>query len=142
MDKSKDRIIDFWLTRKLNNSEKKEFEKTINTQKNELKSNPNNQTQNIKILKKIEHLINIEGKNHFEKYETCISCSSKESSNLKNNKTEFNYKCNNKDCKIEYGFKDNNIYYNVPNHKEIETNITNTKSDKGDILNAFGYEYI
>ena len=60
----------------------------------------------------------------------------------------FKYKCNNRGCEVEYGFtKKNsirNIFYKVPNHEKIKTNIskTNTEINREELLNAFGFENV
>lgn len=145
LDNGKNGKIDFWMMRKLNLREVKEFHKVITEQKQHLNARTDIRHRQISQLTKIENEIISTGNDHFEKFETCISCSTVNSSNIKSlHGGGFNYKCNNKDCGVEYGFKDQQIYYKVPNNDVIKRNLSKQYSELSDdiLLNAFGFENI
>jgi len=137
------------LKRKLSSKEIKELNNCINKQKQHLSARTDIRTKELIKLQEIEKELKIKGKEHFERYEACISCSSINQYNLTPNyEGGFRYKCNSRGCEVDYGFTIKNgkanLFYRVPDHEEIYTNISKTKKElnKETILNAFGFEYI
>lgn len=145
LDKGANDKIDFWLKRKLNQYELKELDTIIIKQKQKLSVQTAIREKELCKMKNIFSDLTIKGRKHFEEYETCISCSVKNPSNLKpNNEGGFKYQCNNKDCKVEYGITDIGNFYKVPSSDKIRMNISQKGKVINDscLLNAFGYEYI
>lgn len=144
LNKGKNGKIDFWLKRKLNNHEIKDLSDIINKQKQSLSARTDIRSNELDKLNKIEKELKIKGKEHFEKYETCISCSVKNQSNITPNyEGGFRYKCNNRGCEVDYGFTIKNIFYKVPVYNKIINNLskTNENINEDALLNAFGFEY-
>lgn len=141
LDKGKNGKIDFWLKRKLKQHEIKEFGKIIKEQQQKLTARADIRSNELDKLNKIENELKIQGKQHFEKYEICISCSVINQSNIiPNYEGGFRYKCNNRGCVVDYGFTAKSIFYKVPDYDKIINNLSKTNEDT--LLNAFGFEYI
>jgi hypothetical protein len=136
--------IDFWLNRKLNTYEIKGLTDIINEQQQKLSARTDIRSKQLVKLKELEKELKIKGKEHFEKYETCISCSVKKPSNITPNyEGGFRYKCSNRGCEVDYGFTEKNIFYKVPDYVKIEKKLlkASNKIDEDSLLNAFGFEY-
>ena len=145
LDKGENGIIEFWLQRKLNKYEIKDFDKIIKEQQQNLSARTDIRHNELDKLKKIENELKIQGKQHFEKYEVCISCFVKNQANITPNyEGGFRYKCNNRGCKVDYGFTKKNIFYKVPDYDNINSNLSKTSNEinEGVLLNAFGFEHI
>lgn len=145
LDKGQNRKTDFWLKRKLNTYELKELESIINKQKKELSAKTDIRQKETTKLNEIENKLKHEARKHFETYETCIRCATKNHNHLKSNYNGgFSFKCTNKDCEVNYGFTEKDIFYLVPKHEEIKTNLSkfNKEINESLILNAFGFENI
>jgi hypothetical protein len=143
LDKGKNGKIDFWLQRKFNKHEINEFGKIIKEQQQNLSARTDIRSNELDKLNKIENELKIYGKQHFEKYENCISCFVKKQSNITPNyEGGFRYKCNNRGCEVDYGFTAKNIFYKVPDYDKIINNISKTNGEINEdaVLNAFGFE--
>ncbi|QCE42406.1 hypothetical protein [Psychroserpens sp. NJDZ02] len=133
--------IDLWLKRKLNNHELKELDTVLIKQNQELNSRTDIRARQINSLKEIEKQLKILGKTHFEQYEACVRCCVKNPANITTNaKKGFKYKCSARGCEVEYGFTEKGVFYKVRDYEKIMANLEMTNS--GDLLNAFGFEYI
>ena len=145
LDKGEKGKIDFWLKRKLNKYEIKELDDIIKKQQQNLSARTDIRGKQLVELKEIEKELKIKSKEHFEKYEICISCSVKNQSNITPNyKGKFRYKCKNRGCEVDYGFTEKHIFYNVPDYDKILNNLSKTSDEvnEGALLNAFGFEHI
>lgn len=145
LDKGKNNKIDFWLKRKLNNNEILQLTNVIKEQKADLSHHSDICSKQLERLNAIEKELSDESKEHFEKYEICISCHNKNQSNIiPDYEGGFKYKCDNRGCEVEYGFTRNKIFYKVHKFRIIYESLSkrNNKIDDDLILNAFGYEYI
>jgi len=142
LDKGKNGKIDFWLNRKLNKYEMKELVDIINKQKQFLSARTDIRSKQLVKLEEIEKELKIKGKEHFEKYENCISCSVNNPSNITPNyEGGFRYKCNNRGCEVDYGFTEKNTFYKVPDYDKIKNNLSDDINESI-LLNAFGFEYL
>ncbi|HIP33776.1 MAG TPA: hypothetical protein EYG89_03385 [Bacteroidia bacterium] len=145
LDIGKNGKIDFWLKRKLKKDEIKKLDKVITKQKQNLSARTDIRSKQLVKLKEIEKELKTLGKEHFEKYEICISCSVNNQSNITPNyKGGFKYKCKNRGCEVEYGFTNKNIFYKVPDYDKIKNNLSKISdmNIEDALLNAFGFEYI
>jgi len=145
LDKGKNGKIDFWLNRKLNKFEIKELDTIIIEQRQNLSARTDIRSKQLLKLKEIEKELKIKGKEHFETYEVCISCSVNNQANITPNyEGGFRYKCNNRGCEVDYGFTKKNIFYKVPDYDKINNNLSKTSNEinEGVLLNAFGFEHI
>jgi len=145
IDKGKNNKIDFWLKRKLNKNEVNELNKVISEQKQHLSARTDIRQQELNKLESIKSKILNNSKKHFDRYDVCISCSTRNPSSLDANYEDgFKYKCNNRGCGVEYGFTKNKIFYKIPDYNEIINNLSKTTNilDKDALLNAFGFENI
>jgi hypothetical protein len=145
LDKGKNGKIDFWLNRKLNKFEIKELDTIITEQKQNLSARTDIRSKQLLKLKEIEKELKIKGKEHFETYEVCISCSVNNQSNITPNyEGGFRYKCNNRGCEVDYGFTEKDIFYKVPDYDNVKNNLSKTSIEINEsvLLNAFGFEHI
>lgn len=145
LDRGKNAKIEFWLKRKLNQQEINELSQIINRQKQNLAARTDVRNIQMTKLLEVEKEILNQSSEHFEAYETCISCSVRNASNLISNyEGGFKYKCNNRSCGVGYGFTDKGIFYMVPEYETIMKNLSIRSNGvhKDLILNAFGYQYI
>jgi hypothetical protein len=141
LDKGKNGKIDFWLNRKLNKFEIKELDTIITEQKQNLSARTDIRSKQLLKLKELK----IKGKEHFETYEVCISCSVNNQSNITPNyEGGFRYKCNNRGCEVDYGFTEKDIFYKVPDYDNVKNNLSKTSIEINEsvLLNAFGFEHI
>lgn len=145
LNKGENGKIDFWINRKMNKNEIKEFADVIKTQQQNLSARTDIRSDELYELNQIKEELERNSLKHFEEYEKCISCSALNESNLlPNYEGGFRYKCNSRGCEVEYGYNRKNIFYKVPNYLQILKNLSRkgyVNSEK-DILNAFGYEHI
>lgn len=144
LDKGQKGKIDFWLKKKLNIQEIKELKSVLKEQENNLSARTDIRKKERIELNEIENKLISQAKEHFDKYEVCIRCSIKNPSGIISFDDKFRYKCNNKDCEVEYGYSDKGTFFNVPSRKEIETNLLKSHNELSEavLLNAFGYENI
>ena len=145
LDKGENGKIDFWINRKMNKNEIKEFTDIIKKQQLNLSARTDIRNGELSQLNQIKEALEINNQKHFEEYEKCISCSTLNELNLLTNyEGGFRYKCNNRDCEVEYGFTTKNIFYKVPNYLQILENLSKSVEviSEKNILNAFGYEHI
>lgn len=145
LDKGKNDKIDYWLKRKLNNSELIELNEIINKQQQHLSARTDIRSKQLSELKELEKELKIHSKVHFEKYDICIGCSVKNQSNLiPNFEGGFKYKCNSRGCEVDYGFTKKDIFYNVHDYDRIKQNLSknNSEINEDTLLNAFGFENI
>lgn len=137
--------INFWLNRKINKSEIEKLDIIIIKQKQNLSARSDIRNKQLVKLEEIENELKIQSKGHFEKYETCISCSINNPSNITSNyEGGYRYKCSNRGCEVDYGFTEKNLFYKVPDYEVIEKNLLKARDKNNEVsfLNAFGFEYI
>ncbi len=145
LNKGKNGKIDFWLKRKLNKQELNLIIDVINEQKSFLNVRLDIRTKELKELEKLQNELIISSTIHFEKFETCITCSNTDNSSVvTNHNSGFIYKCSNKDCGVEYGSNKAGIYYKTPDYEQIITKLgcENGQINELEILNSFGHENI
>ena len=137
--------IDYWINRKLNKYELKDIDTVIREQKQNLSARSDIRATESLELEQLEKVLKINSMEHFEKYDTCISCSVNNQSNFTANyHGGFKYKCHNRGCEVEYGFTDKSVFYKVPDYLIIKNNLskTNDTITENVMLNAFGFENI
>jgi hypothetical protein len=144
-NKGKNGKVDFWLSRKLNNHEISKLDSVIASQKQNLSARSDIRSNQLLELKEINEELKVKGKEHFENYENCISCSKRNQSSLiPNYLGGFKYECKCRGCEVEYGFTEKGAFYKVPDYEKIVENLLkiNDEINQDSILNAFGFEHI
>lgn len=144
-NKGKNGKVDFWLSRKLNNHEIIKLDSVIASQKQNLSARSDIRSNQLLELKEINEELKVKGKEHFENYENCISCSKRNQSSLiPNYLGGFKYECKCRGCEVEYGFTEKGAFYKVPDYEKIVENLLkiNDEINQDSILNAFGFEHI
>jgi hypothetical protein len=144
LDTGQNGKVDFWLKRKLNSYEIKDFNNILNEQKQSLSARTDIRKNEVIKLKEIEKRLILQGNEHFCQYEICIRCSHSNPSGLKSIGERFQYRCNSRGCEVEYGYYGTNKFFKVPNGEEIRINLSksHTELSKSVLLNAFGFENI